>query len=80
MVLILLTPAVAHPLLWFAALSGSFVALNHGLLGLTYTEGGFAFALRSCLMSWFGYLYSGAGLIVGLILHITGKIRFAIAD
>lgn len=64
--LLLASPAFPDPLLAAPILLCLFMALNAGLLQLTYSEGGLLFALQSCLMCWFGYLYSGIGVGVGL--------------
>jgi cellulose synthase/poly-beta-1,6-N-acetylglucosamine synthase-like glycosyltransferase len=67
--LLLITPALPAFLFAAPALVCSFIGLNAGLLSLTYAEGGLAFALQSCVMCWLGYLYSGAGVVLGLAAH-----------
>jgi glycosyltransferase involved in cell wall biosynthesis len=56
-----------------------FVALNWRFLFLAYQEHGFLFAARSCLMSWFSYLYSGLGLVLGLGSYLRDRWRAASA-
>ncbi len=77
--LLLLTPALPAPVLSALVLSGILIALNSGFLFLTYSEGGLAFALQACLMCWFSYLYSGAGLLIGIAAHF-GSQRSAVVD
>jgi GT2 family glycosyltransferase len=55
-----------------------FVALNAGFLRLTYSEGGPLFALCSCFMCWFCYLYSAAGVALGLAAHWRGREKTAV--
>ena len=45
----------------------SLLVLNHSFLMFVFREKGAAFTLQTVIMSWFGYLYSGAGLVLALI-------------
>ena len=67
--LILISPAlisIARFRLLFGVLPILFMALNCRFLALAYQERGLLFAVQSCLMSWFSYLYSGLGLVLGV--------------
>jgi glycosyltransferase involved in cell wall biosynthesis len=68
--LILISPALFRmgrlPLLLGVLPLFLFVALNSRFLAFTYHQHGLLFAARSCLMSWFSYLYSGLGLVLGV--------------
>jgi len=52
-----------------ALLMASLLALNYSFLMFVYREKGAAFTLQTVIMSWFGYLYSGAGLVLALLPH-----------
>jgi glycosyltransferase involved in cell wall biosynthesis len=56
-----------------------FVALNYRFLGFAYQEHGLLFAARSCLMSWFSYLYSGLGLVLGVGSYLRDRWRASAA-
>ena len=45
-----------------------------------YREQGLLFAAWSCLMSWFSYLYSGLGLVLGAGSYLRDHWRAAIHD
>jgi glycosyltransferase involved in cell wall biosynthesis len=78
--LILISPALFRmgrlPLL-LGVLPLLFVALNYRFLTLTYQQHGLLFAARSCLMSWFSYLYSGLGAVLGVGSYLRGHWRTA---
>jgi len=76
--LILISPVLfreGRPLLLLAVLPLLFMALNRRFLALAYREHGFLFAFRSCLMSWFSYLYSGLGLLLGVGSYLRDRWR-----
>jgi glycosyltransferase involved in cell wall biosynthesis len=76
--LILLSPILfrsVRPPLLLAVPPLLFLALNWQFLALAYQEYGFLFAVRSCLMSWFGYLYSGLGLALGVSSYLWERWR-----
>jgi glycosyltransferase involved in cell wall biosynthesis len=50
-----------------------FVALNHRFLAFLLHKRGLRFALGGAVMTWFAYLYSGLGAIVGLAGHIWDR-------
>jgi glycosyltransferase involved in cell wall biosynthesis len=62
-----------------AVLSLLFVAVNSRFLALACQEHGLLFAARSCLMSWFTYLYSGLGLVLGVGSYLRDLWRGAAA-
>jgi hypothetical protein len=47
-----------------------FLILNHRFFFFILHEKGVFFLMRSILLNGFGYLYSGAGLIMGVVAHI----------
>ena len=53
----------------------SFVALNCRFLAFAYRQYGLLFAAGSCLMSWFSYLYSGLGLVMGVGRYLRDHLR-----
>jgi glycosyltransferase involved in cell wall biosynthesis len=59
----------------FPALLAVFVACNARFLWLTYSEVGVGFAIRSCLMCWFGYIYSGIGVAMGIAAHWQNRFK-----
>ena len=76
--LILISPAlfrIERLRLFLALLPPLFVAVNCRFLAFAYQEHGFLFAAQSCLMSWFSYLYSGLGLVLGVGSHLRGRWR-----
>jgi glycosyltransferase involved in cell wall biosynthesis len=69
---------LACPLPWARLdlpLAVLFLALNRGFLQFTWSERGGGFAVRAALLCWFGYLYSGAGAAVGIVLHMREALR-----
>ena len=50
-----------------ALLMASLLALNHSFLRFVFREKGVAFTLQTVLMTWVGYLYSGAGLVFAIL-------------
>ncbi len=46
---------------------------NHGFLRLLLRQAGWIFTLKSVLMLWFNYFYSGAGLFLGLVHYRRRK-------
>jgi glycosyltransferase involved in cell wall biosynthesis len=46
-----------------------FVALNRGFLNFVRREKGLPFASGAAGMCWFGYLYSGLGVAIGILLY-----------
>lgn len=68
-----LLPAAAlippRPLV-FSSLLILLLALNAGFLRLCYRRGGVAFLLSCCVMCWFTYVYSAAGLAAGVVAHL----------
>ncbi len=52
------------------ALSFLFLVLNHEFLALVLRETGPYFTAKAILMHWFAYLYSGFGLVLGLVSHL----------
>jgi glycosyltransferase involved in cell wall biosynthesis len=76
--LILVSPAlwrVERLQLLIGALPLLFVALNCRFLAFAYREQGLLFAAQSCLMSWFSYLYSGLGLVLGAGSYLRDRWR-----
>ena len=76
--LILISPLLFRhdrTLVFLAVLPLLFLALNCRFLALAYREHGFLFAIQSCLMSWFGYLYSGLGLALGVGGYLRDRWR-----
>jgi glycosyltransferase involved in cell wall biosynthesis len=51
-------------------LAVGFLWLNRKFLGFVHRERGAAFTLKAAALCWFGYLYSGVGLLVGVLQHI----------
>ena len=54
-------------------LIASLLALNHSFLMFVFREKGAAFTLQTVIMSWFGYMYSGAGLVWALLPYARGR-------
>jgi hypothetical protein len=76
--LILISPALFRiERLWplLAASPLLFVALNCRFLAFAHQEHGLLFAAQSCLMSWFTYLYSGLGLVLGVAGYLRDRWR-----
>jgi glycosyltransferase involved in cell wall biosynthesis len=76
--LILISPALLrhgqlHLLL--AALCLLFVALNCRFLRFVCREQGFVFTAQACAMSWLSYLYSGLGLVLGVVGYFRDRWR-----
>lgn len=51
----------------FVLLSGFFLLLNHDFYMFVLREKGISFTIKAILMNWFNYLYSGIGLIIGIL-------------
>jgi GT2 family glycosyltransferase len=51
----------------FVLLSGFFLLLNYGFYIFVLREKGVSFTIKAILMNWFNYLYSGVGLIIGIL-------------
>jgi glycosyltransferase involved in cell wall biosynthesis len=68
--MLILTTPLALLSVRFAAVVGlsilAFVTLNHQLLKFLLHKKGWRFAVGGALMTWFAYLYSGLGALVGL--------------
>lgn len=50
----------------FVLLTGLFLLLNQRFFRFVLKEKGIRFTIKTVLMNWFSYLYSGVGLIIGL--------------
>ena len=80
--LILISPAlfrVGRLRLLLGVLPLLFVAVNCRFLALAYHEQGLMFAARSCVMSWFSYLYSALGLVLGVGSYLRDHWRASAA-
>jgi len=75
LILILIPLSVPFPLgiPILVLLMASLLALNHSFLMFVFREKGAAFTLQTVIMSWFGYLYSGAGLVLALLPYARGR-------
>jgi len=62
---------VGFPIL--VLLMASLLMLNHSFLLFVFREKGATFTLQTVIMSWFGYLYSGAGFVLALLPHSRGR-------
>ncbi len=64
--------AVVRPGIWIAValLCVLFLVLNRGFYLFVLREEGAGFALKAVLMNWFGYLYSGFGLVLGVLAYL----------
>jgi glycosyltransferase involved in cell wall biosynthesis len=77
---LLLLPVFPLAGLWpAAALASLFVALNQGFLGFVARTRRAGFALASVAMLWFGYIYSGAGAILGVLAYLSARRLSAVA-
>jgi glycosyltransferase involved in cell wall biosynthesis len=47
-----------------------FLCLNRGFYGFVYRERGGGFLFKTILLNWFGYIYSGIGLGLGMLIYI----------
>ena len=63
-----------YSLLIFAFLAAFFLALNIPFYSFIYQERGALFTIKSLLMHYLSCLYSGTGLIAGVVLYITGAV------
>lgn len=61
--------------LLFCILAILFLLLNQGFFTLILKEKGFIFLVKSILLNWFGYIYSGFGLVLGLLAQISKCLR-----
>jgi glycosyltransferase involved in cell wall biosynthesis len=50
-----------------------FVALNRGFLSFVRREKGLGFAAAAAPMCWFGYLYSGLGVAIGIAMYLRSR-------
>lgn len=75
--LIAFSPALHAPFPC-AVLLCLFLTLNFRFLALTYAHGGPIFAVGSCLMCWFSYIYSGIGAAVGIAAHLGDRVAIAL--
>ncbi len=73
---ILLAP-LAFVFHWYAAIVAfammAFVALNRRFLGFLLRKRGWRFAIGGAAMTWFVYLYSAVGAMVGVICHLRDR-------
>lgn len=68
---------------WFMPLSGWLVAVllllfvlaNFGFLSFVTRERGLVFGVKCIAMSWFFYLYSGLGLLLGVGMFVSERVR-----
>jgi glycosyltransferase involved in cell wall biosynthesis len=75
----LVIPSLWRPLGLPAALAGlALLGLNRGFLGFVRRERGFVFLMGAMVMCWFGYLYSGAGAVIGWLAHIRDSVFGAV--
>ena len=60
------------PASWYVlvALSGLFLALNYDFFRFVLRERGTAFLIKAIGMNWLSYLYSGVGLIIGMLAYM----------
>jgi len=69
-----MTPMAPRAWLWFTVpLVIGFLGLNRGFLNFVRQERGWWFAWRAAALCWFGYLYSGAGAVIGTLEHIARR-------
>ena len=75
--LLILAAPLALRFAWIGALVAVamvlFVALNHRFLEFLLRKKGLRFALAGALMTWFAYLYSGLGALVGLAGYLWDR-------
>lgn len=57
----------ANSLYLFVLLFGFFLLLNRGFYMFVMREKGLSFTVKTILMNWFNYLYSGVGFIIGVL-------------
>lgn len=76
LILLLIPLSFPFPLgfLILVLLTASLLALNHSFLMFVFREKGAAFTLQTVIMSWVGYLYSGAGLISAILPYARGRL------
>ncbi len=64
---------------WYAAVvvlaMAALVALNHRFLGFLLRKRGWRFAIGGAAMTWFAYLYSALGAMVGVVGHVWDRWR-----
>lgn len=51
-----------------------FLFLNRDFYRFIYREKGSFFLIRAIVMNWFGYLYSGVGLLLGILVFLRDKL------
>ena len=51
-----------------------FLFLNRNFYRFIYREKGLIFTIRAIAMNWFGYLYSGVGLMLGVFAFLREKL------
>jgi glycosyltransferase involved in cell wall biosynthesis len=71
--------AVLEPRVWIVvlALAGAAFWLNRGLYRLLFTKGGLRLAISGFFLQQLFYLYSLAGLSLGLVIHFAARFRSA---
>lgn len=62
------------------ALATSFITLNRHFFGFVLREKGVGFTVKAVLMSWLTYLYSGLGLVAGVVLFLRDRSRAPVAS
>ncbi len=55
----------------FVLLTGLFLLLNQRFFRFVLKEKGIRFTIKTVLMNWFSYLYSGVGLIIGVVSFLN---------
>ncbi len=61
-----------HSIYVFAFLFVSFILLNLSFYRFIFKERGVLFTIKSILMNYLSYLYSGAGLLIGIACYLKG--------
>jgi GT2 family glycosyltransferase len=57
------------------ALLAAFIFLNRDFYDFVYRERGAAFLLKTIVINWFGYIYSGIGLGLGILLYAKQRVE-----
>ncbi len=63
-----------YALVVFAALALAFVSLNTGFYRYVRRYRSLAFMLQTIIMNWFTYIYSGYGLVAGVVIFLRERI------
>jgi len=63
-----------YSILLFAFFGAAFLLLNLTFYRFLLHERGVLFTIRAVPMHYFSYLYSGIGLVVGVVIYITGAV------